>query len=112
MARTPTNFTNSTQLSTSAVSIIPAVPSGNKAIVRKLSFYNSGSSNRNITVYVVASAGTAGITNVLTSKAIAPGKTWNCIEVQGEVLDVGMKLQAIQDAGTDVNANCSGSNVT
>lgn len=112
MARDITNFTNTTQLSSSAADIVAAVSTGSKAQIRKLSFYNSGSSTRLVTVYVIASAGAAGTTNILTTKAIPAGKTWNCIEIQGEVLSAGMKTQAIQDAGTDVNANCSGSILT
>ncbi len=111
MARTPQNFRNTTQLSNTAADIVGTVPTATKAIVRKLSFRNTGSSNRTITIYVIASGGSAGTTNELAVRAIPPGKQWNCIEIQGEVLEVGMKVQAKQDAGTDVNANCSGTNV-
>ncbi len=112
MARTPTNFANTTQLSTTAVDVVPTIGTNQSAIVRKASFYNSGTSTRVVTVYVIASAGVAGATNTLKSKAIPAGGTWNCIEVQGEVLEEGMKVQAVQDAGTDVNVNCSGTIVT
>jgi len=112
MARDPKNFKNTTQLSTTAVDIIDAVASSTKSVVRKLSFYNSGTSDRSVTVYVVASGGTAGTTNTLAVKSIPPKKTWNVIEAQGEILETGMKLQASQDAGADINANCSGANIT
>jgi len=45
-------------------------------------------------------------------KAIPGGKTWNVVEAQGEILEVGMTLQAKQDTGTDINVNCSGADVT
>jgi hypothetical protein len=112
MAREPENFKNTTQLSSTAADVVAAIASNSKAVVRKLSFYNSGSSNRTVTVYVIASAGSAGTTNILAVKTIPPGKTWNCIEIQGEVLTTGMKVQAKQDSGTDVNANCSGVSIT
>ena len=112
MARTPTNFANTTQLSTTAADVVPAVATNASAVVRKVSFYNSGTSTRTVTVYVVAAAGTAGTTNILKQKAITPGDTWNCLEIQGEVLNAGMKVQAAQDVGTDVNVNCSGTIVT
>lgn len=112
MARDPKNFNNTNQLSSTAEDIVAAVAASTKSIVRKLSFRNTSSSNRTVTVYVIASGGSAGTTNELVVKAIAPGKTWNVIEIQGEVLEAGMKLQAKQDSGTDVNANCSGANVT
>ena len=112
MATTPKNFKNTTQLSSSAADIVATVATSTTAVVGKLSFRNTGASSRTITVYVIASAGTAGITNELAVKAIPPGKEWNCILAQGERLEAGMKLQAKQDAGTDVNANCSGTNIT
>lgn len=112
MARTPTNFKHNTQLSTSKASIVDAVANNTEAIVRKLSFYNSGSSSRTVTVHVVEVSGTADTGNTLAVKTIPAGKTWNVIEIQGEILTTGMTLQASQDAGTDVNANCSGALVT
>lgn len=112
MARTPFNFSNTDQLSTDPEDIVTAIPDETKAVVRKLSFKNTGSNTRLVTVYVIASGGTAGTTNVLDSKSIPAGKTWNVILIQGEVLETGMKVQADVDAGTDVNANCSGIIIT
>lgn len=112
MARDPSNFANTTQLASSAVDIVSAIATSTKAVIRKLSFRNTGSSTRTVTVYVLASGGTAGATNELAVKAIPAGKEWNCILIQGEILETGMKVQATQDAGTDVNANCSGALIT
>lgn len=112
MARTPTNFKHNAQLSTSKANIIDAVASNTEAIVRKLSFYNSGSSARTVTVHVVEVSGTAGTGNTIAIKTIPAGKPWNVIEIQGEILTTGMTLQASQDAGTDVNVNCSGALIT
>jgi hypothetical protein len=112
MARTPKNFTNTTQLSSTPADIVDDVATNTTAIVRKLSFRNTGSVSRTVTVYVLASGGSALTTNELAVKAIAPGKEWNVILIQGEVLETGMSVQAKQDAGTDVNANCSGTNIT
>lgn len=111
--RTPENFAIETQLSTGASPVVPVVPASTSSIVRKLSFFNSSTTtSRTVTVYAVPSAGTAGTANTMAIRAIAPQKTWNCLEAQGEVLETGQSLQADQDAGTDVNANCSGSNIT
>lgn len=111
MATTPENYVNTTQLSSTASDVVPGVPTNTRSVVRKLSFRNTGTSTRTVTVYVVASGGSAGTTNELAVKDIPAGKQWNCIEIQGEVLTGGMKAQAKQDAGTDVNANSSGVNV-
>ncbi len=112
MARDPANFKNSTQLSTTAADIVSVIPASTKAVIRKLSFRNTGTSTRLVTVYLIASGGTAGTTNELTVKSIPAGREWNAIIAQGEILEVGMKLQAKVDSGTDVNANCSGANIT
>jgi len=112
MARDPQNFTHNNQLSSSAESIIAAVPANTKQVVRKLSFRNTGTTTRTVTVYVVESAGTAATTNELAVKALVGGQEWNCILAQGEILTEGLLLQAKQDAGTDVNVNCSGATIT
>lgn len=112
MATQPQNFVNTTQLSSTASDVVSVIPAGTKAVVRKLSFKNTGSSTRTVTVYVIASGGTSGTTNILDDKAIPAGKTWNVLLIQGESIEAGMKVQADQDTGTDVNANCSGVLVT
>ena len=112
MARTPQNYASNLQLSSAVADIVSTVTTNTRVVVRKLSFYNSGTVSRAITVHVVESAGTADTGNTLVVKAIPPGKTWNVIEIQGEILETGMKVQAKQDTGTDVNANCSGADIT
>ena len=111
MATTPKNYAHNLQLSTTAVIIVPVVPTNTNSVVIKLSFYNSGSSNRTVTVHVVESGGVADTGNTEVKKAIAPGETWNVTSIRNEVLSTGMSLRATQDAGTDVNANCSGGDV-
>ena len=112
MARTPTNFKHNTQLTTSAVSVVDPIGTSAEAIIRKLSFYNSGSSLRTVTVYVVEASGTADTGNTLAVKSIPAGTTWNCIEIQGEIIASGMSISAKQDAGADINVNCSGALIT
>jgi len=112
MARQPENYSHNNQLSSVAEPLISAVSAGSKETIRKLSFRNTGATTRTVTVYIVENSGTPAITNELTQKAIPGGKEWNVVLVQGEVLDEGMSLQAKQDAGTDVNSNCSGTKIT
>ena len=112
MARTPRNFRNTHQLSSAATDVVEDVLANTWAIVRKLSFRNTGMATRKVTVYVLANGGASGGTNELAVKSIPPGTQWNVIEAQGEVLTAGMSMQAKQDAGTDVNVNCSGVDVT
>jgi len=109
MARTPSNFSVNNQLSTAAEALNETISSSSQAVIRKLSFYNSNSTTaREVTVNVVEAGGTADDGNTLVVKTIPPLKSWNCLEIQGEVLEVGMTVQASQDAGADVNSNMSG----
>jgi len=111
--RQPVNYAHNKQLSTVITDIISLVQTGVVANPSKLSFYNSSSTSaRIVTVYVIESGGSADTGTILASKTIAPGKTWNVIEIQGESIEAGMKVQAGQSAGTDINANCSGSDFT
>jgi len=113
MARTPTNFSHNNQLSTAAETLYTPSSTSESATIRKLSFYNSSATtNRTVTVYVVESSGTAGTANTLAVRTIPPLKTWSCVEIQGEVISGTISLQAKQDAGADVNSNCSGTLVT
>lgn len=112
MARTPQNYAHNKQLDTTPVILVPLVIQNTSAVVRKLSFYNSGTVNRAVTVYIVEDSGAANTKNTEVVKSIPPGKTWNVIEIQGEILETGMTVQAKQDAGSDVNANCSGADIT
>ncbi len=112
MARTPQNYAHNTQLSSTATVLVPVVVQNTSAVVRKLTFYNSGTSNRTVTVHIVEASGVANTKNIEAVKTIPGGKTWNMIEIQGEILETGMSVQATQDAGTDINANCSGADIT
>ena len=112
MAVTLRNYAHNRQLSTSATILVSAVAINTSAVIKKLSFYNSGSVVRTVTVYAVEASGTADAGNTEAKKAILPGDTWNVSTIQNEVLQTNMTLQASVDAGTDVNANCSGADVT
>ena len=109
MARTPNNFSLNNQLTTAAENLSGTVVTATQSVIRKLSFFNSNlTDTRTVTVYMVESGGTADTGNTIKVKSIPPQQSWNCLEVQGEVLETGMTVQASQDAGADVNTNMSG----
>lgn len=112
MARIPATFAIQKQLSSTASDIVAAAVANTQRHVTSMSFHNSGGSTRTVTVYKVPSAGTAGTTNILAVQAIPSGKTWICYPAINEILEVGQFIQAKQDAGTDINANSSGSVIT
>ena len=110
MAREPRSYATGLQLSTTPVDIVPAVASGvNQSEVDTISFYNSSTTtNRTVTVYKIPSGGSAATTNTLQKGTIPPQKSWVPESFIGVKLENGQKIQAAQDAGTDVNAECSG----
>lgn len=113
MARTPVNFSHNNQLSSTAETLYTPSSASESGTIRKLSFYNSSTTtNRTVTVYVVEASGSADAGTTLAKKTIPPLKTWNCLEIQGEVISGTMKLMADQNSGTDVNSNCSGTLIT
>lgn len=112
MPRTPISFSIQKQLSSTSSDIVAAAAANTQRHVTSMSFHNSGGSTRTVTVYRIPSGGTAGTTNILAVQTIPSGKTWICYPAINEILEVGQFIQAKQDAGTDINVNCSGSVIT
>jgi len=109
MAVTPSNFSNSRQLSSAAPVVVVESPvAGTYRTISKLSFRNTGASRRVVTVSVVGSGGSSTSTTELAKQGIPAGADWNCVVASGEVIESGMTVTAVPDAGSDVNVNCSG----
>jgi len=109
---TPKTFAIETQLATTAVSIHSPSAASEIGVFSTLSFYNTNATtSREVTVYRVKSGGTVGTTNILDRQSIAPKSRWICIPAINSVVEFGESMQAIQDLGTDVNVNASGSRV-
>lgn len=101
-----------TQLSSSAADIVAEVASNTVTAVVTCTFRNTGGSSRTVTVYKIPSGGSAATGTELAVRAIPAGKQWRCLEAINERLEAGQKLQAKQDAGTDVNAIVSVDDIT
>ena len=108
MSATPKRFVEGGQLTASAATYYTC-PSNTKALIKKLTFTNNDTSARTVTVYLVPSAGTAGVTNILTKAAsIAAGATYEAFEAEGHILTAGATLQALADVTSMVTINASG----
>lgn len=75
-------------------------------------FTNSNSTTEEVTVWRLASGGTATASNYLVKKDIPAGKTWLCRELTGQVVQNGSKIQASSTTAGVVNANVSGTRET
>lgn len=105
MSVTPKAITGA-QLTASAATYYGPVAANTKAMIKKLTFTNTDTSARTVTVYLVPSGGTAGATNILISaRSIAAGEAYDCYEAMGQVLAAGGFLQALADVTTKVTIN-------
>jgi len=112
MPRLPANYSHNKQLSTTVSDIVPEVTS-DAAELNPAKFHNGNTTtNRVVTVHIVEVEGDADAGNILVVKSIPPLKTWTCYELAGEKILNGMKAQAKQGVGTDVNVNLSGFDIT
>ncbi len=101
MSIKPVNITGA-QLTASAATYY-TVPANTKSVIKKLTFTNTDTVARTVTVYLVPSAGTAGVTNILVSaRAIAAGDTYDCTEALGQTLLPAGFIQALADVGSKV----------
>lgn len=110
MAIRPNNITPA-QLTASAATYYTA-PANTKSVIKKLTFTNTDTVARTVTVYLVPSAGTAGATNILISaRPIPAGDTYDCQEALGQTLLIGGFIQALADVGAKVTIQGSLSEV-
>ena len=98
---------------TAAAATYYTVPANLRSIVKKLTFTNSTAIARAVTVYLVPSGGTAGVTNILISaRIVGPGETYECFEAQGHVLNTGDFIQAFADLTATITIMGSVAEVT
>lgn len=77
-----------------------------------LTAYNKTGANVTITVYLVASGGSAGGTNSVYEKTIAPGKTWPFPELIGQRLSSGGFIAIIAGTANALNIRATGRQYT
>lgn len=84
-----------------------------KAIIDKFTVTNTSASNAAISVNLVASAGAAGDSNlILKQKVVAPGETYTCPELVGQVLESGGFISTLAGAATALTISASGREIT
>ena len=94
-------------------SALYTVPAKTRTRITKMTATNTSGTARQITVYLVASGGTAGATNtVVSAYSVGPGQDVSLTSVMGHVLPAGATIQAIVNTGTDLVIAASGTEVT
>ncbi|MFZ0591498.1 MAG: hypothetical protein WAM39_13620 [Bryobacteraceae bacterium] len=110
MATSPITV-QSTQLTTSAATVLTS-PAGFWTTTKKVTASNVSSSAVTVTVYKVASGGSAGSTNTLIYQKTIPPNSINggvveLYEAENQTLAPGDTLQALCSAATSLNINIS-----
>jgi hypothetical protein len=84
-----------------------------KAIIDKFTATNTSAGNVTLSVNLVTSGGTAGVSNlVVDARSIAPDETYTFPELVGQVLDAGGFISTIASAATSLTIRASGREIT
>lgn len=101
-------LTPSTQLTASAAAIYTSQTRGT-AMIKRAVFTNTDTVSQTITVYRVASGGSAGATNiVIDAYSLTAGQAYVAPELSNMVLAGGDAIYAKASAGAVVNVTMSG----
>lgn len=82
-------------------------------VIDKMTATNTTSSNVVFSVNLVASGGSASASNrVLSLRTIAPGETYSCVELVGQVLSPGGFISTLANTATALTISASGREIT
>ena len=84
-----------------------------KTVIDKFTVTNTGSANAVITVNLVPKdAAPTDANTMLKSRAIAPGETYTCPELVGQVLEPGGYISTLAGAASVLTINSAGRQIT
>jgi hypothetical protein len=84
-----------------------------KTIIDKFTVTNTSAANATISVNLIASAGTAGDSNlIIKTRAIAPNESYTCPELIGQVLESGGFISTIAGTASALTISASGREIT
>lgn len=84
-----------------------------KTIIDKFTATNTSAGNVTISVNLVTSGGSAGVSNLIVdTRAIAPDETYTFPELVGQVMEPGGFISTIASAATSLTIRASGREIT
>lgn len=84
-------------------------PANTKCVVKRLTFCNTSSDPRAVTLHLAPSGVLAGDANTITkTKVLYPSETWSCPDAEGHILEAGGTIQALCDSAASVTLIGSG----
>ena len=108
MAITNKALVEGAQLATSATAEYTA-PGNTTTILKKVTVTNTTSSAQTVTIYLVASGGSAGASNCITSaQTVAANAVYEAYECENHVLMTGDSIQALASAASSLTLRVSG----
>lgn len=108
MTVTPKKLFTPAQLTTSLATYYTA-PASTRTVLKKVTLTNDGTAPETVTIHLVETGGTAGVTNlVLKNKAIGPGETYEAYEMEGHIMNAGDFIRALCSSASKVNFHVSG----
>lgn len=94
---------------TGAATIVYQTPANVTAIAKRVTFTNTDTAARTVTVYRVPKSGAPGATNIIIDAyPLSAGQDYSPIALSGLVLAAGESLQALADVTAKVNCFASG----
>lgn len=111
MSVTPKTLIDSQQIANSATTYYTAT--NVRTIIDKFTVCNTTAGAVTVTVDIVDSGGSSGVTErIISARSIAAGETYTCPEVVGHILDSGDFIAALASAATSLTLRASGREVT
>lgn len=108
MQRLPKRLVDGSQLTASAATYY-TTPANTLSTIAAMSVTNTTATARTVTVYLVPSGGSAGVTNcVCSARTVAPGETFNVPGAIGQTLAAGGFISALADSATALTLVASG----
>ena len=84
-----------------------------RAIIDKCTVTNTNTSNITVSVNLVTSGGTAGVSNLIVdSRSIVPDETYTFPELVGQVLESASFISTIASSATSLTMRVSGREIT
>lgn len=80
-----------------------------RAVIDKFTVTNTTTANETLSVSLVPAGGTASAANlVLYARTVAPGETYTCPELVGQVLGSGDFIATLASVAASLTIRCSG----
>lgn len=87
--------------------------SGCTTIIDKFTITNNGASNASLSVNLIPQSGSASNANrVVAERFVAPGESYTCPELVGQVLAPGGFISTLASAATTLTISASGREIT